>query len=203
MKYDEIMDKIVVTDEMRKRILDNVASQKPQSVVRFPHMKRYLSIAACFAVLAVVALTVPKITNIAHPDEPDVMAPANGIVEVSSVDELSSAVGFEVSDVANLPFTPSQTVYSSYWGDMAQIDYSGEGQSASFRKSVGTEDISGDYNTYASTVETAVGTADVTLKGDNDLYTLAVWTDNGYSYSLYLSEGITEDRWETIINGIN
>lgn len=202
MKYDEIMDKIAVTDEMRKRILDNIAEQKPQNVVRFPHMKRYLSIAACFAALAAVALTVPSITNIVRTNEPAVLAPANGIVEVSSAEELSSAVGFEVSDVANLPFTPSQTVYSSYWGDMAQIDYSGEGQSASFRKSAGAEDISGDYNTYASAVEAAVGTADVTLKGDNGLYTLAVWTDDGYSYSLCLSEGIEKNQWEEIIKGI-
>ena len=44
-----------------------------------------------------------------------------------------------------------------------------------------------------------VGANPVTLKGENDVFTLAVWTDGNYSYSLDISKGLSEDEWSEMI----
>ena len=42
----------------------------------------------------------------------------------------------------------------------------------------------------------------VTLKGDAEQYTLAIWTDGSYSYSLSLSDGLSLSDWQTLMNAI-
>ena len=54
LKYDELMDRIEVTPEMRQRILKNIetADLTPdKKVLRLHHLKQYLAAAACFALL--------------------------------------------------------------------------------------------------------------------------------------------------------
>ncbi len=52
-KYDEIMERIEVTPEMRRRILDNIQdinlSEKKTSKVIRPRWKQFGTLAACFA----------------------------------------------------------------------------------------------------------------------------------------------------------
>lgn len=213
--YDEIMDRIEVSVEMRNRILSNIQAidlkEPVKKVVRFPAYKKYLSIAACFAVLLVgtiALLNTGRINNpgvvapepgVASPG-PEVVAPGPGIVEVASAEELSEAVGFEVTDISALPFAVEKKTYTAYFQDVAEVRYDGDEQTAIFRKSIGTEDNSGDFNSYDAVEEISVGTVSVTLKGTPDLYTLAVWFDGEYSYSLQLSKGISETEWRGIIS---
>ena len=114
-------------------------------------------------------------------------------------DELSAAVGFPVNEVEGRPFTVEKEVYISYWGEMAQIEYTGEGETVVFRKGTGTDDVSGDYNVYSSVKEIMAGANLVTLKGENNVFTLAVWTDGNYSYSLDIPKGLSEDEWSEMI----
>ena len=68
--YDELMEKIEVTDEMRTRILHHVdrelsaaehtSGSAPLLKVR-RRMKRYLSAAACLAVVLIGALALPQL----------------------------------------------------------------------------------------------------------------------------------------------
>lgn len=79
----------------------------------------------------------------------------------------------------------------------------GSGQkSALFRQSYGTEDNSGDYNEYADTTTIPLGTGTVLLKGDSGLYTLAIWQDTTYSYSLSLSDGLSSEEWVPLLESI-
>lgn len=123
----------------------------------------------------------------------------NDIVEVSSVEELSKTVGFEVSEPGNLPFKPKSVVYTAYWAEMAEIIYINDEQTASFRKGIGSDDVSGDYNSYELTSEISVNDINATLKGNGETYTLAIWTDGEFAYSLSLSEGIEETEWISIL----
>ena len=52
-KYDEIMEHLVVTEEMKQRILSNVNedSVKKKKTVTFASYQKQFGIAACFAVL--------------------------------------------------------------------------------------------------------------------------------------------------------
>ena len=87
---------------------------------------------------------------------------------------------------------------------MAQVDYTGAGgETASLRKAPGTDDVSGDYNEYSDVKTILVGGLSVTLKGEGGAYVFAVWSADGYSYSLSLSEGAGQDVWQKIMENIS
>ena len=206
------MNKIEVDEAMRKRILSYVenlnletekaAKSREESKIRQFRRRTVRNItaaAACIAILLVCTFAWPKLTGPGELETKESVSIANGMVEVKSIDELSAAVGFPVNEVEGLPFTVEKEVYISYWGEMAQIEYTGEGETAVFRKGTGTDDVSGDYNVYSSVKEIMAGANPVTLKGENDVFTLAVWTDGNYSYSLDISKGLSEDEWSEMI----
>ena len=198
------MDKVTVTDEMRAHILKNLHESDPKNsaaskVVPFSAVKRYLSIAACFAVLLAGAFLLPKLFTGSPSDE---MVSSFYVQELPTRAELASAVGFSVPEVEGLPFTPDTAVYSAYSDDMAEIVYEKAEQTARFRKSAGQADNSGDYSSYPETAQLLTGAATVTLKGDASGYTLAIWSENDYSYSLSLSNGLSTAEWQTLISGL-
>lgn len=83
---------------------------------------------------------------------------------------------------------------------MAGIEYSGDGERAIYRKSPGAEDNSGDYNDYAAVGSASAGDVQIMLKGGAPgSYTLALWSADGYSYSLSLSSPLTESEWLALI----
>ena len=98
-KYNEAMEHIEVTPEMRSRILDNIenmdfAEKKRAEIVRFPNIKRYATLAACLAVMLVGTLALPNLLDISN--EPPVIE-NNDIVAVynplGSPDEWSAVLG--------------------------------------------------------------------------------------------------------------
>ena len=204
--YEKIMERVVVTDEMKTRILDRIQSESfetssaPKVVPFRRKYKRFASLAACFAILVVGVWSAARLTapvEEAPPDSGVQVVP--DMVEASSAEELSELVGFEVGDVQGLPFEPTEAVYTAYWGEMAEIQYRNGEAEAVFRKSAGTEDISGDFNSYDTVRELTAGDITATLKGNSETYLLAVWSKDGFSYSLSISPGATEETWGGII----
>ena len=200
-KYDEVMEKLEVTPEMRARILQNVETQMAEPRKKPNRLRRFAALAACLAILLVGAVALPKLISSPAPEESETTI-VNGMVEVASKEELSEAVGFPVKSAQSLPFFPQSIYYTSYWGEMAQIDYENGGSTACFRQSLGEEDNSGDWNEYPAQKSLTVNGCVVTLKGEADSYTLAVWQDDIYSYSLSLSAGQPASVWESIVEGV-
>ena len=200
-KYDEVMEKLEVTPEMRARILQNVETQMAEPCKKPNRLRRFAALAACLAILLVGAAALPKLISSPAPEESETMI-ANGMVEVASKEELSEAVGFPVKSAQSLPFFPQSIYYTSYWGEMAQIDYANGGSMACFRQSLGEEDNSGDWSEYPAQKSLTVNGCAVTLKGEADSYTLAIWQDGTYSYSLSLSAGQPASVWESIVEGV-
>ena len=159
MKYDELMDKIEVTDAMRARILRNVSAAAPKKTP----VRRYALLVACLAVVLLGAVCVPKLMDPAPQGEQ--VAIANGMIEVADAAALADAVGFPAAEAAELPFDVEETTYTSYWGELAEICYAGGGQIADLRTSAGTEDNSGDYTDYPAVTELTVGTVTAELRG--------------------------------------
>lgn len=199
--YEEIMDRIEVTPEMRERVLRRIQAEKISParppVLRFPAWKKYLSAAACLVLVIAGAAALPRLIRPQPPGGGVQAVPQ--IQEAASLAELSRLVGFEVDTGSTLPFEPEETTYCSYWNELAQIQYSGQGQTATYRQSAGTQDNSGDYTVYGDVVEITASGLPVTLKGDGGVYVLAVWTDGVFSYSLHLSQGASEAEWLDII----
>lgn len=200
--YDEIMDKIEVTPELRRRVLarieaENIVPARPR-LLRFPAW-RYLSAAACLVLVIAGAAVLPRLLG-REASPPPVLFPPD-IQEAASLRELSGLVGFQVTEEFSLPFEAEDTAYRAYGGGLAEIAYTGAGQTALYRQSAGMEDNSGDYTDYGSVVEITANGLPVTLKGDGGAYMLAVWTDGMYSYSLCLSRGTGETGWAVLLAG--
>lgn len=202
--YRELMEQVNLTPEARERILTNVQqadlSPQPEKVVPFSRRRqtwrRWASLAACLVVVVAVLVAVPLLR-----EQPEQTPPVQALPpfrQVDSLDALSKAVGFPVTEVSSLPFDPVSTTYTAYDEGLAEITYTGSGgQTATYRQSCGTEDNSGDYNLYPDTQ--TLPDQNATLKGQDGLYTLALWTDDTYTYSLHLSSGLSADAWQALL----
>ena len=126
-----------------------------------------------------------------------------GTEEMDSRAALEQAVGFSVEEAEHLPFAPQEVLYTAFDSGLAQVEYRGEnGQTALLRKSQGTEDNSGDFDQYPDVKTLDTAGIDVTLKGTDGQFTLALWQEDGFSYSLSLSQGQDAQGWAEILSGI-
>lgn len=123
----------------------------------------------------------------------------NQIETVERLDGLTEKTGIPMEELAGLPFAVTQTEYTSYWGELAEILYFGEDDTLRYRKSRGTEDNSGDYNQYAQETTLTIFGCVVTLKGGADGYTLAAWTDGTYAYSINSSTPLSLDAFQALL----
>ena len=188
--YNEIMEEIQVDDEMRGRILRRLAQEMDagsQKAVAKRRWRQLVPLAACLAVL----LTGSILLLHRQPAEPEQVVSAQfSMEEVESAQALAERAGFPIRDIEPLPFEPLSVSYVWCWGELAQIRYDGADASVMLRKSRGSEDISGDYNVYSCQTELDVGGVSVTLKGEGESYSLAVWQADGFSYSLSAAPGL-------------
>ncbi|SFG47769.1 hypothetical protein [Oribacterium sp. WCC10] len=114
---------------------------------------------------------------------------ANPWKDSDTLKEAEADAGFEV----NIPdrfkdFAPS--CYRSIKNDIIEIIYTdSEGNEAfRIRKSAGTDDISGDYNSYESEKSTSVEDKTVNIKSNgNDVY-VVTWCEGNYTYAIDIDE---------------
>lgn len=205
-KYNEVMGRLELSDEAKARILGNVMeragteSPRQGKIIQFSSIRRYAAVAACLAVVLLAVFALPQLQQGSN-NPPDV-ASSGGIQECETVEALSAAVGFPVEELSDLPFTPDEVIYVDYFGEMAQITYRSDDASATLRKARGSEDISGDFNDYSIIHELQVGTLSVTVKGAGDTCSLALWQQNGFSYSLSFEPGISEDEATMLVTDV-
>ena len=187
-RYNQIMKNIEVTAEMRDRILNNIGNLDldniPEKTVPLHKYKRYLSAAACFV-----------------PVKPPLFG-ETAILEHSTINELSKAVGFTVQELHNLPFDTETVRYLSFWGELAKIEYAAGNYTVVFRMAYGEDDISGDYTEYSLIENRRVNGYDVTLKGIDDKFNLAVWKHDDFSYSIRIMDGISENELLDMVQSI-
>lgn len=192
MKYEEIMNRVTVTPEMRQRVLRNVEAARIQKRKRV--MGQLTALAACLA----IALCSWLVWQPRDVQKPDVMAIPQ-IEEAASIDELSAKTQIPLTELTGIPFPVERTEYVSYWENLAEIQYFGGSESLCYRKSQGTEDNSGDCNVYDREETAKVGENSVTLKGTDEGFTLAVWTDGSYAYSISLSTPLSQDSIQAFL----
>ena len=223
-RYNEVMEHIVVTDEMRARILAAVqqADLTPRKkAIRFDRiLKMAAAAAACAAVMVVGQNAIPKSGSAAPAADTGAytdgvekasdscemaMQAVNGIQECADAFGLERAVGFAVPQLEALPYTLEETVYRSYWGEIAEVEYQcAGGEEVCLRKAPGEGPLSGDYNDYAYVQQLAVNEVQAVLKGSAEsTYTLAEWQADGYAYSLSLSSPQAVTWWENAIQTIH
>lgn len=124
----------------------------------------------------------------------------NPFMEYASLDEAAKAVGFDFTIPEGLNGT-AEYVYRVMNGEMMEIicrNAAGE-EVARFRKAKGSDDISGDYNEYGD-VRTDNSLKNITYRGENGMFTGAIWVDGEYTYALSLEEAMTLEQVGVIIS---
>ena len=194
MKYEQIMEKIEVTPEMRQRVLQNVEVAQGKKQRRM--LRRLISLAACLMIVVCCWYTwKPREPQ----DQEQGMLAASQIETADSLEALSEKTGLPLAELTGLPFAVEHTEYVSYWENVAEIQYFGSTDTLRYRKSQGMEDNSGDYNVYALNTEAEVSGNTVTLKGEDGAYTLAIWTDGQYAYSISVTAPLSQETFLTLI----
>lgn len=200
MKYNELMERIKVTPEMRSRVLTNLNAG---SARRARSVRRFCECAAALAACAALAFAL--LTNSARlpvEPEPPVELGTYGAVEYASADELSQALGFAVKVPQVLPFSPESIVYEAMFGEFAQITCTAGDAEIMARMARGTDDVSGDYNVYAEERTVETGGCAVLLKGDAGKISLAVWTDGEFAYSVSATPAVTQQEMLALIESM-
>lgn len=70
------------------------------------------------------------------------------------------------------------------------------------RKALGSEDVSGDYNSYPERNRVSVDGLKVTTKGEKGKVYVAVWENNGYTYAITANTGISKENVIELIKNI-
>ena len=84
--------------------------------------------------------------------------------------------------------------------DWETVDFSSH--DVLIRKGKGTDDISGDYNTYDETSVLTVGDRSVTVRSSDGKIYVATWTEQEYSYAIDTSDGMTEKEITALVEKV-
>lgn len=121
--------------------------------------------------------------------------------EYKTVSEAGKAAGFSFTAPKKLGSHKLSSIQAMT--GIVDVTYTKEGNEICVRKGTGTEDISGDYNTYKSVTEKKINGIAVTLKGSGKGVKTAVWTKGEYSYSVSSEKALSERFMESIIAAIS
>ncbi len=131
---------------------------------------------------------------------------ANPWKDSDSLDEAVEDAGFDIRIPESLKGY-SQKFFRSIKGDMLEIIYCDSESIEGFRirKAHGTEDISGDYNTYETDKDLTINDMRVKLKKNGDDVFAATWTKDDFSFAITVDEAqhFTEDDISKLIQEIS
>ncbi len=118
---------------------------------------------------------------------------ANPFVECATIGDAEKLAGFSIR-VPESVVGYDEKYITAIEEDMIEVQFShGEDAELWFRKGVGAEDISGDYNVYKEEKSVEVQGQSVMIKGTENGYKLAIWNANGYAYAIGSTTELSED----------
>lgn len=123
-------------------------------------------------------------------DDGEVVRIPNPWVDCTSLEEAGKLAGFSFTAPDALEGYPEKQI-AAIENEIAEVSFNDEdGTKIYFRKGVGTEDISGDYNVYKTTETRTIDGKTVTCKGNDGQVSNATWNDGTYAYSIMSTAGM-------------
>ena len=114
--------------------------------------------------------------------------------ECTSLEEAGKLAGFSFTAPESVDGYTERYI-AAIENEIAQVIFSnGDDSELYFRKGVGGDDISGDYNTYDVTEEQTIDGHTVLCKGNDGLIYAATWTDGKYSYAVMCNAGMSAEQ---------
>lgn len=139
--------------------------------------RRFFALFCCFGALFFAACGVKETTA-----APGAQL-ANPFVDYATLAEAEAAAGFTLAAPDRIDGWDAPIVQLMS-GKMLQLIFRSGDDRLIIRKQSGTDDISGDYNSYPETKTAKINGSSVTLKGADGKFSTAVWTAGGYSYAV-------------------
>ena len=119
---------------------------------------------------------------------------ANPWSEVDSISETKAITGFDFTVPESIDGN-SQSLVQVMNDELIEVRF---GDDIIVRKSKGSEDNSGSFNNY----DTVKEEGNLTVKGNGDTYNVAIWTSDGYSYSITSSNGLSMEAITDAVSSI-
>lgn len=129
----------------------------------------------------------------------------NPFVEYDTLEEAVEAVGFDITVPDAIDGYPEKIVRALVRDDFKMIEViyqNEEGNEIRIRKAPGSDDISGDYNEYEQSSQMMLGEREVITKGNGETVSLATWTNDDFTYSVTVSDAMTDEALSNLIISI-
>lgn len=150
-------------------------------------MKRMLVLLLCAAALSLSAC------GKSGGEKSENVQIANPVAEYETLAEAEKAVGFTFTAPESFDDYSDRSV-QVIGGKIVQITFRNEhDQRLTVRKAAGDEDVSGDYTAYPQIGGVDWEHGSVTLKGEGDLFRVALWTMGDYTYSITSDAPLSKD----------
>ncbi len=192
------MDRIEVTDDMHARVLHHALRQYADRSKAAGRRKPGIFLQYAAATILLLMVGVAVLDSFILPTN-ETLSSDEGIVEFESAEKLSEYVGFRIESIGSLAAAADSIYYASYDAALAEIEYLLGEQTYTYRISQGSEDNSGDYNTYTLEERQSIGQITATLKGDGDRIALTLWETDGFMHSLSVLEPIPRDEMIALV----
>ena len=126
----------------------------------------------------------------------------NPFVDCKSITEAEKIAGFKIVYPDNL--FKGNTLYRVLNTDekMIEIIFKENDGEITLRKSISKNDISGLYFDFKEETTININNINITLRGFSESYVNAIWSDNTYSYSIYIPSGRDSSYFEQIVGYI-
>lgn len=204
MKKEEMFNLIGEADEQKVADAGTASTKRKMA----PWLK-WTTAAACLClVISCVSFTQPSFTqpskeNISS-SQPGSVQIANPYVTCESAQDMYDQAGFEIVLPAQFPDWITEIVYRAMPDKLIEVVYCGEDNEIRVRAAVGSDNISGIYDTSADTEkDMEINGKTVHVKGNADGENLQVlvctWTADGKTYSVTSTNGVAEDVMQEII----
>jgi hypothetical protein len=206
-RYNEIMDRVKVTPELRERVLTGAAQAAEAAAgaqKRRGAWRPWVLAAACLALVLLGSLTLPRLGRSPETAAPTEVSEVQGgwdAVEYDTIRALTEAAGFPVEEVPALRDAAGKS-YLLIGGELAEITYTVSGNRYYYRVSPGSGDNSGDYNDYPTERTVELEGVSVTFKGEGGACRLALWEANGFACSLACDNGVPQQDLEALVRSV-
>lgn len=128
----------------------------------------------------------------------------NPFVDCETMADAEQLAGFEMTVPEQIEGY-EQELIQAIDGELIQVFYvnpENEEDEILIRKGVGSDDISGNYESFAETTTAAAGDLEVTLKGNDGKVTVAVWTTGSYTFSIQVDAGASQDEMLSLVEAV-
>ena len=126
----------------------------------------------------------------------------NPFKDYADMAAVKEAMGFDIVLPEKIEGYEQTLIQTDEEETLVQVFYEKDDQQILIRKAAKQSDISGDYNQYTKEETVTVGENTITLKGDADKYKLALWTAGEYSFSVSVTEGMSQEALTELVQAV-